>query len=674
MRVSLPTRFALLAFVIAGLGIIGIAVYSYQDAAALLRQQSVERMSGELQRLANSFQENIDRMRLDVQRIAVSDPVMGYVRAVEGDGYDDERNMTLELWRQRLANGFEGLLQQRPDYLQIRYIGVANAGMELVRVDRRNNKIVIIPNEKLQAKGQRNYMQQTILLQPDQQYLSKVELNREHGSIVFPLQAVMRVAAPIYTKSGVVFGLVVINASFEALAKPFDSPPRNVSFMLVDEAGDYLFHPDRDRRFSGALGGSAGMRKDFPGFDPMLEIHEKFKFLDLPGLDSSLIHAHILYNPLDRERYITILAQVSHEVIDELSLGFRQRLLLGVMVVVIFISIGMALLAGRLIRPINQLTQAADKIAKGEAAIIPATERRDELGLLANSFQTMLDHLHASQEDLKALADSLEKQVEGRTKELEVALERAETANQTKSEFLANISHELRTPMHAILSFAEMGEEKINTANKEKLHHYFVRIRQSGKRLLTLLNDLLDLSKLEAGRMDFEMDECDLKEVVDTVVAELSELLKAKSLTLAVVATEMNTVAYFDYNKILQVMRNLISNAIKFTPSGKGIQVSFAMASLSADSSRMDSDEIPAIAVSIIDQGVGIPADELEAIFNKFIQSSKTKTGAGGTGLGLAICREIIVGHSGHMWCENILEGGAVFTFVLPCQSAKNNE
>ncbi|MCG8426579.1 MAG: hypothetical protein MI754_04385, partial [Chromatiales bacterium] len=103
MRFSLPVRFALLAFVIAGIGVLGISAYSYHDADALLRKQSIERISGELLRLTNSFQENIDRMRLDVQRIASSDSVIGYHRAVAGGGYDDERNMTQELWKQRLT-------------------------------------------------------------------------------------------------------------------------------------------------------------------------------------------------------------------------------------------------------------------------------------------------------------------------------------------------------------------------------------------------------------------------------------------------------------------------------------------------------------------------------------------------------------------------------------------
>ena len=114
MRGSLPARFALLAFVIAGIGILGISVYSYQDASSLLRKQSVERMADELLRLSNRFQENIDRMRLDVLHISVSDSITGYYRAVEGDGYDQQRNMTLELWKQRLALDFKILLEHAP--------------------------------------------------------------------------------------------------------------------------------------------------------------------------------------------------------------------------------------------------------------------------------------------------------------------------------------------------------------------------------------------------------------------------------------------------------------------------------------------------------------------------------------------------------------------------------
>lgn len=285
------------------------------------------------------------------------------------------------------------------------------------------------------------------------------------------------------------------------------------------------------------------------------------------------------------------------------------------------------------------------------------------------------------QHELEVNKQQLEGLIEWRTKELSEANElltqevlgrkqaqaSAERANQAKSEFLANMSHELRTPMHAILSFADMGKENIDTADREKLYRYFSRVSESGERLLTLLNDLLDLSKLEAGSVDLDLEERDLKAVVETAVTEFSGLLQEKSLKLEIAPPDVDTLCCFDSNKLLQVMRNLLSNAIKFTPEEKKIGISFALAALPMGRRSSDSDEVPAIAVTITDQGVGIPDEELDEVFDKFVQSSKTKTGSGGTGLGLSISREIIERHGGAIWAENRPGGGAAFTFIIPC-------
>ncbi len=251
--------------------------------------------------------------------------------------------------------------------------------------------------------------------------------------------------------------------------------------------------------------------------------------------------------------------------------------------------------------------------------------------------------------------------------ELMVQTEKAELANRAKSEFLANMSHELRTPMHAILGFSSLGSNKVGKAANEKISGYFMRINESGQRLLYLLNDLLDLSKLEAGRMEFDFAENDLQESIKIIADELAPLFHERGLTVGVEPTSVNTVAIYDNEKIEQVVRNLLSNSIKFTPDGMSILIYFEETLLCSKEDPSGEATIPAISVSIIDQGAGIPEDELGTIFEKFVQSSKTENGAGGTGLGLSISKEIIEGHGGAIQARNSnKECGSIFTFSLP--------
>jgi len=229
-----------------------------------------------------------------------------------------------------------------------------------------------------------------------------------------------------------------------------------------------------------------------------------------------------------------------------------------------------------------------------------------------------------------------------REHELLIQREKAELSNRTKSEFLANMSHELRTPMHAILGFSSLGSSKVDTASSEKIASYFARINESGQRLLGLLNDLLDLSKLEAGRMNFEFSENDLQATVANIVEELRPLFRDRLLTIDIEPAAVDTIAIYDEEKISQVVRNLLSNAIKFSPEGRSVMIHYTTATLNLSDDQSASAEIPAVSISIWDQGTGIPEDELEIVFDEFVQSSKTEHGAGGTGLGLSISKEII--------------------------------
>ncbi|MBN2021817.1 MAG: PAS domain-containing sensor histidine kinase [Pirellulales bacterium] len=306
--------------------------------------------------------------------------------------------------------------------------------------------------------------------------------------------------------------------------------------------------------------------------------------------------------------------------------------------------------AGRQSCPILDLHQRIDTSER-----ILITNDKRQVPILKTVIPIVIDDEEVL---LEAFLDITErKRAEQELKEYAEALRqsniKAETANAAKSEFLANMSHELRTPLHGILSFASFGLRKIETAKPESLRDYFKSIQQSGEVLLALITDLLDLARLESGKSVLERERFNLADVIAGVVEELRLVATERDLVIDFPTPDCDTILVADSAKVAQVVRNLLSNALKFSPDGGTILIEVA---------RRDA----LLTVSVQDQGVGIPEQELEAVFDKFIQSSKTKSGAGGTGLGLAICREIIHAHHGRIWAENGLFGGACFTFEVP--------
>ncbi|MFQ5493890.1 MAG: ATP-binding protein [Phycisphaerae bacterium] len=253
-----------------------------------------------------------------------------------------------------------------------------------------------------------------------------------------------------------------------------------------------------------------------------------------------------------------------------------------------------------------------------------------------------------AEETIRRHSEILERTVKERTAELATAKDRAEASSRAKSAFLANMSHELRTPLHGVLSFADFGVEQCGRGKPEDLQEYFRQIQSSGQSLLALLNDVLDLAKLEAGKMTYDMQEANLGELIRTVGSEFEALAAERRLTIQYPGSEPNAWTRIDASRVGQVIRNLLSNAVKFSPDGGVIDVDLQCHNRSVE-------------VAIRDEGPGIPEDELETVFDKFVQSSKTRNGAGGTGLGLAICRQIMKAQNGSIWAENSPQGGALF-------------
>jgi signal transduction histidine kinase len=233
-----------------------------------------------------------------------------------------------------------------------------------------------------------------------------------------------------------------------------------------------------------------------------------------------------------------------------------------------------------------------------------------------------------------------------------------ETASQHKSEFLANMSHELRTPLNAIIGFSEVLTERMFGELNEKQDEYLKDIYASGQHLLSLINDILDLSKIEAGRMELEATDFDLPSAIDNALILVRERATRRGITLGHSVDERVGTIRGDERKVKQVLLNLLSNALKFTPEGGRIDVSAGVHDDVAE-------------VSVTDTGVGIAPEDQEAVFEEFRQVGTADKKVEGTGLGLALSRKFIELHDGRIWVKSQVGQGSTFTFTLPVRREK---
>jgi signal transduction histidine kinase len=340
---------------------------------------------------------------------------------------------------------------------------------------------------------------------------------------------------------------------------------------------------------------------------------------------------------------------------DSFEAALRTRALSRLVFTFVLITLSVvsihALMAHLVTNPLQKLAAICAQIGRGHGHFVPLPQQigaRGELAHLAEQFGVMAKRL-------TNLYQNLEDQVADRTKELMEANQELAKANRLKSEFLASVSHELRTPLTSIIAFTELMLERIPGDLSERQEEYLQDIFQSSRRLLTSINDLLDLAKIEAGRMQLVLSDFPVGEVLSDVDRQMRPVAIQKGIRLNCESCPELPVVRADRSKVEQVILNLVSNAIKFTPSGGTVTLFGACQDESS------------LVIMVRDTGIGIRREDQALIFESFRQAdSPTSRSQRGWGLGLALAKHLVGMHGGQIWVDSEPGKGSTFFFTIP--------
>ncbi len=323
-------------------------------------------------------------------------------------------------------------------------------------------------------------------------------------------------------------------------------------------------------------------------------------------------------------------------------------------------------ITARLTRPLDTLSHIMSEAENGDHSTRADDHKGpQEVAVIAHAFNRMMDTIAERDRELRQQNVLLEQRVNERTTELAVARDEALHASKTKSEFLANMSHELRTPLNAIIGYSELLEEEFADGDDPATTDDLKRISGAGNHLLTLINDILDLSKIEAGKMKLELSQVEVCTLIEEVVSTVLPLAKQNGNRLSVNCQAEVTTLHSDPLRLKQVLLNLLSNACKFTENGQ----------VDLDIQTVRQNHRPWVEFAIRDTGIGLTAEQIGQLFQDFVQVDSSPTRKyGGTGLGLVISRRICQMMGGDISIKSSPGEGSVFTIRLPYDTAPADE
>lgn len=747
-RISLKNKIILFTCISVLFSTLLVGIINYYRVEKIVLDTAVEKLAGETRLMAQRFKFSYDLMKSDVEVLSQTPPIQGIVRSLAGDEIDPIDGSSTQEWQIRLNKIFASMIAARPHYNQIRYIGVADNGRELVRVNRSASGIEVVADDALQEKGQEPYFAAALSTDRDQVHFTEVSYNREWGGLDRSLIPTVRSLIPVYVDENEMFGMIVINANYADMlhANLKEIKPPNNTFV-VNNSGDYMEYTADETIANFQLHNNYTVPP--PLFiDEIVntESEEKTFISD----DSVSYFVRVNVDPNNPNAFLGVVVRVPLEqLISPVAEARTTSLIFGCLLVLSCLAA--SLVAAQIFTaPLNDMSWEIRNSSGSKKLKNLPLERRDEIGDLARAFDQKTTELATNEAKLIAIVDNTVagiitidengtvetfnraceeifgyeskdvvgrnvkmlmpdpyhsehdgylknyhatgerkiigngREVEGRRKNgavfpMQLSVSGVDIGNRKiysgvvrdlseskqmdimKDEFISSVNHELRTPLTSIQGSLGLLKAKVVQNDPEKSQKLLQISIDNCQRLTRLVNDILDIEKIAAGKMDYQLEVTELGQQVRSVVESQHSFAEKYNgqfkLNPRIPTVHVNV----DQDRFTQALINLLSNAAKFSNSGGVIEIDVNL--------KSDFE----VTVSVRDHGVGISQDFHSKIFDKFAQEDGSSTRSkDGSGLGLNITRKIIQSFDGTIDFESEEGVGSVFRFTLPiCPPAR---
>lgn len=731
------------------------SLFSYQQSQQVAERKVIELEKSKLAVLNHVIQSTLQGHQNTLLSLRDVPPLQAILRAQLNEGIDPDSGDSLNVWKSRLQSIFFAFITNNTEYLQIRYID--NAGNEIVRVQSNDQGYVeVVSDDLLQNKANQDYVTQTLNMPKKQVFFSDVSLNREHDVIQVPHQPVLRLAAPVYTDSEDVKGLIIINLATEKLFSDVELDNGSASQFLVDQSGNYILHKDPNKTFAQDKGLNHNFNKEYPQLASFSKQNDQLmrRFNnqgEILGFDK------IYFSPLDKSRYWLLVFRVPESVVfADIQASLNQMLMVGLAIGILSLILVVWFVSRRILAPVLNLAEAAERLQEGDLSIrLDKSSVHDEFATLYETINTftikqqqftyklqqeiesqtrklsaiienivdgiitidnkgniktfnqaarkmfgyrddevlghnikmLMPEPYHSEHDgyLQNYLDTGVKKIIGIGRELvglrknrsqfpldlaisEVTIDNAKhfigiTRDVTErkrielmqKEFISTVSHELRTPLTSISGSLGLILGGVTGELPEKARALLTIANNNSERLIHLINDILDIEKITAGKMQFNFSINNITSLITQSIEENKGYGEKLNVTFKLVSAPNNEMKVrVDEQRLLQVMSNLLSNAAKYSPTGD--QVDIKVEQLGEN-----------VRICVHDNGNGIPDDFKSKIFSKFSQADSSDTRQkGGTGLGLSITQAIVLQHNGNIGFDSEKGKGTTFYVDLP--------